>query len=212
MQAMRMSFDDGNKQFQSHLCGRQFFEPQRRLRLHGLSSRLQWRKMWNVNFFRVFGVVQCSHKTLHGDFRCSDGYFGNPLVPGNFCQPCVCSGNVDLAAVGNCERLTGKCLKCVGNTEGFTCERCRKGYHGNALKHDCQGYFWIFSSKVIDWLIDLAEIWTGIPLECVVEFQCVNPSGFTVHGFLCVEILHPHRKSFQVFIWVTKVISLFWTW
>ncbi|OQV23620.1 Laminin subunit alpha-2 [Hypsibius exemplaris] len=69
---------------------------------------------------------------------CSDGYFGNPLVPGNFCQPCVCSGNVDLAAVGNCERLTGKCLKCVGNTEGFSCERCKKGFYGNALRHDCQ--------------------------------------------------------------------------
>ncbi|GAU99875.1 hypothetical protein RvY_10813-2 [Ramazzottius varieornatus] len=69
---------------------------------------------------------------------CADGYFGNPLVPGNFCQPCVCSGNVDLAAVGNCERLTGKCLKCVGYTEGFSCERCRKGFYGNALQHDCR--------------------------------------------------------------------------
>ncbi|XP_055337185.1 laminin subunit alpha-1-like [Paramacrobiotus metropolitanus] len=69
---------------------------------------------------------------------CADGYFGNPLVPGNFCQPCDCNGNIDSAALGNCERLSGKCLKCVGHTEGFNCERCETGYYGSALRHDCR--------------------------------------------------------------------------
>ncbi|CAH1980446.1 unnamed protein product [Acanthoscelides obtectus] len=42
---------------------------------------------------------------------CDDGYFGNPLEVGNSCQPCDCNG-------GPCDRKTGQCLSCKGNTEG----------------------------------------------------------------------------------------------
>ncbi|CAH1775237.1 unnamed protein product [Owenia fusiformis] len=69
--------------------------------------------------------------------QCADGYFGDPLVIGDFCRPCECSGNVDLHAVGNCDRESGQCLKCIGNTEGFHCEKCVAGYFGTAYGLNC---------------------------------------------------------------------------
>ncbi|XP_024124421.1 laminin subunit gamma-1 [Oryzias melastigma] len=67
---------------------------------------------------------------------CDDGHFGNPLGqngPVRSCHKCVCSGNIDLNAVGNCNRETGECLKCVNDTEGYFCDRCKEGFYGNAL-------------------------------------------------------------------------------
>uniref|UniRef100_A0A8C4YCL3 Laminin subunit gamma 2 n=1 Tax=Gopherus evgoodei TaxID=1825980 RepID=A0A8C4YCL3_9SAUR len=68
--------------------------------------------------------------------RCADGYFGNPLGDNGHvrpCQPCQCNNNVDPSAVGNCNRLTGECLKCLYNTAGFACDQCRDGFFGNPL-------------------------------------------------------------------------------
>ncbi|KHJ44980.1 laminin EGF-like protein [Trichuris suis] len=70
--------------------------------------------------------------------QCADGYFGNPMIPGNYCQPCQCNGNIDTAAVGNCHHTSGECLKCVGNTEGWSCEKCKAGHYGSALANDCR--------------------------------------------------------------------------
>ncbi|KRZ89656.1 Laminin subunit alpha-2 [Trichinella sp. T8] len=70
--------------------------------------------------------------------QCADGYFGDPMVPGNFCQPCQCNGNVDTAAVGNCHHRTGECMKCIGNTVGWNCERCKDSFYGNALENNCR--------------------------------------------------------------------------
>uniref|UniRef100_A0A3Q3KQ98 Laminin, alpha 2 n=1 Tax=Monopterus albus TaxID=43700 RepID=A0A3Q3KQ98_MONAL len=50
--------------------------------------------------------------------RCSNGYYGNPTVPGGSCQPCDCHGNLDLSKPGSCDPVTGQCL------------RCRQGYGG----------------------------------------------------------------------------------
>ncbi|KAK6627638.1 hypothetical protein RUM44_010117 [Polyplax serrata] len=75
---------------------------------------------------------------------CSDGFFGDPN--GKFgeskkCQPCDCNTNVDPNAVGNCNRTTGECLKCIYNTGGPQCDQCLPGFFGDALaipKGDCK--------------------------------------------------------------------------
>uniref|UniRef100_A0A7N9AR09 Laminin subunit gamma-1 n=1 Tax=Mastacembelus armatus TaxID=205130 RepID=A0A7N9AR09_9TELE len=67
---------------------------------------------------------------------CDDGFFGDPLGQGGpvrTCRACKCSDNIDANAVGNCNRETGECLKCIYNTAGFFCDRCKEGFYGNAL-------------------------------------------------------------------------------
>nr|XP_057920257.1 laminin subunit gamma-3 isoform X2 [Doryrhamphus excisus] len=66
---------------------------------------------------------------------CDDGFYGDPLGQSGAartCTKCDCSGNVDPNAVGVCDHLTGRCLKCMGHTEGEHCHLCRRGYYGNA--------------------------------------------------------------------------------
>uniref|UniRef100_A0A8P0P440 Laminin subunit gamma-2 n=1 Tax=Canis lupus familiaris TaxID=9615 RepID=A0A8P0P440_CANLF len=67
---------------------------------------------------------------------CADGYFGDPFGergPVRPCQPCQCNNNVDPSASGNCDRLTGRCLKCIYNTAGVHCDQCKAGYFGDPL-------------------------------------------------------------------------------
>ncbi|XP_051480915.1 laminin subunit gamma-2 [Apus apus] len=66
---------------------------------------------------------------------CADGYFGDPAAS-RPCRPCQCHGNVEPNAVGNCDRQTGECLKCIHNTAGSSCHRCRDGFFGNPLAPD----------------------------------------------------------------------------
>lgn len=67
--------------------------------------------------------------------KCMDGFYGDPLGESGIAQPCQrcqCNGHLDLNAVGNCDRVTGKCFKCLNNTTGFHCEKCLEGfYHRN---------------------------------------------------------------------------------
>ncbi|XP_017260379.1 laminin subunit gamma-1, partial [Kryptolebias marmoratus] len=70
---------------------------------------------------------------------CDDGFFGDPLGqngPVRACRACQCSNNIDPNAVGNCNRETGECLKCIYNTDGFFCDHCKDGFYGNALASD----------------------------------------------------------------------------
>lgn len=75
---------------------------------------------------------------------CSDGFFGDPtgkFGPVNQCKSCECNQNVDRNAVGNCNRTSGECLKCIHNTGGDLCDQCLPGYYGDALslpKGDCK--------------------------------------------------------------------------
>ncbi|KAM9441406.1 laminin subunit gamma-3 isoform 2-T2 [Clarias gariepinus] len=67
---------------------------------------------------------------------CEDGFYGDPLGWHGEVRPCVrceCNENTDPNAVGVCDHVTGRCLKCIGNTDGDRCEKCQSGYYGNAL-------------------------------------------------------------------------------
>ncbi|KAJ6651992.1 hypothetical protein lerEdw1_015849 [Lerista edwardsae] len=67
---------------------------------------------------------------------CDDGFFGDPLGrngPVRPCRACECNRNVDLNAVGNCDPVSGRCLRCLYNTTGDRCEHCREGFFGNPL-------------------------------------------------------------------------------
>ncbi|XP_071081967.1 laminin subunit beta-1-like [Haliotis cracherodii] len=70
--------------------------------------------------------------------RCSENYFGNPLSPGGSCEQCMCNNNIDPDVAGSCDRESGECLKCLFNTEGFSCEHCTPGYYGDATTQDCK--------------------------------------------------------------------------
>lgn len=68
---------------------------------------------------------------------CEDGFHGDPLGrlgPVRPCERCDCHGNVDPNALGVCDHVTGRCLKCQGHTEGERCQRCQHGYYGDALR------------------------------------------------------------------------------
>ncbi|XP_063067162.1 laminin subunit gamma-1 [Engraulis encrasicolus] len=67
---------------------------------------------------------------------CEDGFYGDPLGLRGVVRPCVrcdCHGNVDVNAVGVCDHVTGRCLKCLGDTAGEHCQLCRPGFYGNAV-------------------------------------------------------------------------------
>ena len=58
------------------------------------------------------------------------------------CKRCECNGNIDVNAIGNCDRVSGDCLRCVFNTSGERCDHCLPGYWGDALSevkcHECE--------------------------------------------------------------------------
>uniref|UniRef100_A0A3Q3VVE3 Basement membrane-specific heparan sulfate proteoglycan core protein n=1 Tax=Mola mola TaxID=94237 RepID=A0A3Q3VVE3_MOLML len=71
--------------------------------------------------------------------RCSNGYYGQPTVPGSSCQPCDCHGNLDLSVPGSCDPITGQCLRCRQGYGGAACDSCAEGYYGDAITaKNCQ--------------------------------------------------------------------------
>uniref|UniRef100_A0A0N5CEW4 Uncharacterized protein n=1 Tax=Strongyloides papillosus TaxID=174720 RepID=A0A0N5CEW4_STREA len=69
---------------------------------------------------------------------CADGYFGDPLAINGSCKPCECNNNIDPLDIGNCDTKTGKCLKCIYNTDGDHCEKCADFHWGDADKQTCK--------------------------------------------------------------------------
>ncbi|XP_019117191.2 laminin subunit alpha-2 isoform X6 [Larimichthys crocea] len=71
--------------------------------------------------------------------RCSNGYYGQPAVPGGSCQPCDCHSNLDLSVPGSCDPITGQCLRCRQGYGGGACDSCAEGYYGDAITaKNCQ--------------------------------------------------------------------------
>uniref|UniRef100_A0A0R3RFI4 Laminin subunit alpha-2 n=1 Tax=Elaeophora elaphi TaxID=1147741 RepID=A0A0R3RFI4_9BILA len=69
---------------------------------------------------------------------CADGFFGNPLAENGTCEVCDCNDNIDPMTIGNCDRETGKCLKCIYNTAGDHCEECKENHWGNPKDKSCR--------------------------------------------------------------------------
>lgn len=71
--------------------------------------------------------------------RCSNGYYGQPSLPGGYCQPCDCHGNLDLSIPDSCDPITGQCLRCRQGYGGGDCDVCAEGYYGDAVTaKNCQ--------------------------------------------------------------------------
>ncbi|ESO12687.1 hypothetical protein HELRODRAFT_62664, partial [Helobdella robusta] len=70
--------------------------------------------------------------------RCAENFYGDPTYPDGTCQMCKCNNNIDPAVPGSCDSHTGQCTKCLYNTEGGSCERCKAGYYGDALSQNCK--------------------------------------------------------------------------
>ena len=75
---------------------------------------------------------------------CDNGYYGDPTgsITGSPtpCTDCMCNGNIDISVEDSCNKTSGECLVCTGNTTGTTCQQCRDGFYGDAITaKNCTG-------------------------------------------------------------------------
>ncbi|MPC43511.1 Laminin subunit alpha [Portunus trituberculatus] len=85
--------------------------------------------------------------------HCAAGYYGQPEILGQRCQPCQCNENINPNDLDACDYITGHCLTCLNNTYGNACERCAPGYFGDAIalkncEHHCLAYQHTWSQDI----------------------------------------------------------------
>lgn len=84
------------------------------------------------------GSISSNFNLLPGNnqrMTCPQNQYGNVVIG---CRKCQCNENIDLTDTDNCDPMTGRCLKCLYNTEGDHCDRCKSGYSGDATKQQCK--------------------------------------------------------------------------
>jgi len=93
--------------------------------------------------------------------ECAINHYGNPLVANGTCTSCLegCNYSIDMEIPGSCDADTGRCLKCQYDTEGDSCERCAKGFHGNAVEHSCVGTYIIIGCEIIS--LSISMLWVS---------------------------------------------------
>uniref|UniRef100_A0A8C4I5M9 Basement membrane-specific heparan sulfate proteoglycan core protein n=1 Tax=Dicentrarchus labrax TaxID=13489 RepID=A0A8C4I5M9_DICLA len=126
--------------------------------------------------------------------RCSNGYYGQPTVPGSTCQPCDCHDNLDLSIPGSCDPITGQCLRCRQGYGGAACDSCAEGYYGDAITaKNCQPCQCHTNGSVSE--VCNKETGQCQCRENVVGRQCDEcmAGGAHSHGSLCVPC---HCNSF----------------
>jgi len=79
---------------------------------------------WNSSCPEGSGGFRC--------YACKEGYRGRPRI-GIPCRKCMCNGHST-----RCHRRSGRCFNCADNTVGRHCERCAKGYVGDAVGGVCE--------------------------------------------------------------------------
>ena len=67
--------------------------------------------------------------------RCTVGYYGDPMAPGDYCKPCDCHGNADEKL---CNTVSGQCYDCRHDTTGLFCETCVDEFFGTAENGNCR--------------------------------------------------------------------------
>ncbi|XP_052775570.1 laminin subunit alpha-2-like [Mya arenaria] len=94
----------------------------------------------STNEVTMSGVEKCSCPRGYTGLSCESCDIGwrrlNNVLYGGQCIPCECYGHSK-----TCDPYTGRCLMCTDNTEGFNCEVCKVGFHGDPTKgnpDDCK--------------------------------------------------------------------------
>ncbi|CAF1272511.1 unnamed protein product [Adineta steineri] len=65
---------------------------------------------------------------------CYPAFWGEPSKVGGRCLPCECNSNIDPYDWNACDQQTGRCVNCLNNTAGHSCERCRDWFYGDAIR------------------------------------------------------------------------------
>nr|XP_057929016.1 laminin subunit alpha-3 isoform X2 [Doryrhamphus excisus] len=92
--------------------------------------------------------------------KCTSGFYRDWTGPKQGqCVPCRCSG-----LSKECDERTGKCVNCQFHSAGDHCERCQKGYHGDAANKTCRACPCPFTWN--NWALACQDIGSGV-VECL---------------------------------------------